>query len=79
MCSKKKDQKRSLTETFNKPEKFLPAKGHISLQPKEEEVFRVLLDAVRDLEIGTTLRVAGGWVRDKVKFCFTATSCVSHT
>lgn len=65
--SKKIEQKRPLTEAFNKPEKFLPAKRHIELEAREEELFRLLLDAVSFMETGTTLRVAGGWVRDKVK------------
>ncbi|GJD07708.1 Putative CCA tRNA nucleotidyltransferase 1 [Galdieria sulphuraria] len=65
-CSKKIEQKRPLTEAFNKPEKFFSAKKFIDLEAREEELFRLLLDAVNVLETGTTLRVAGGWVRDKL-------------
>jgi hypothetical protein len=32
----------------------------------EKKVFSFLLEVVRHYRLGTTLRVAGGWVRDKV-------------
>ncbi|GJQ08469.1 hypothetical protein GpartN1_g260.t1 [Galdieria partita] len=60
------EQKRPFTEVFNKPEKFLSAKRHIELEAREEALFSLLLDAVKVLDTGTTLRVAGGWVRDKL-------------
>ena len=38
----------------------------MELTEKEEQIFRRLLDVVRHFGLGTQLRVAGGWVRDKV-------------
>jgi hypothetical protein len=38
----------------------------IELTEEEEKIFQRLLDVVRHFDLGTTLRVAGGWVRDKV-------------
>ena len=41
-------------------------KETVELTEKEEQIFRRLLDVVRHFGLGTQLRVAGGWVRDKV-------------
>lgn len=41
-------------------------KDHIDLTPKEEQIFNRLLQVVQHYNMGTQLRVAGGWVRDKV-------------
>jgi hypothetical protein len=38
----------------------------IELTEEEEKIFQRLLDVVRHFDLCTTLRVAGGWVRDKV-------------
>uniref|UniRef100_A0A0D9XXD3 Poly A polymerase head domain-containing protein n=1 Tax=Leersia perrieri TaxID=77586 RepID=A0A0D9XXD3_9ORYZ len=38
----------------------------VELTEKEELIFRRLLDVVRHFGLGTQLRVAGGWVRDKL-------------
>ena len=39
----------------------------IRLTEQEQRLFETLLDVVRDnKELNTTLRVAGGWVRDKL-------------
>ena len=38
--------------------------GHVILTDKEKEIFDILLAAASTR--GTILRVAGGWVRDKV-------------
>lgn len=38
----------------------------IPLSPEETQLFDTLLAVVEDEQLGTTLRVAGGWVRDKV-------------
>ena len=38
----------------------------ITLTEKEQELFSVLLEANKELHLNSTLRVAGGWVRDKV-------------
>ena len=40
----------------------------VELTEKEEQIFGRLLDVVRHFGLGTQLRVAGGWVRDKVNF-----------
>ncbi|XP_039799960.1 tRNA nucleotidyltransferase cca2-like isoform X3 [Panicum virgatum] len=38
----------------------------VELTEKEEQIFGRLLDVVRHFGLGTQLRVAGGWVRDKL-------------
>ena len=38
----------------------------ISLTVQEQKVFATLVNVVQENELSTTLRVAGGWVRDKV-------------
>ncbi|CAL4903999.1 unnamed protein product [Urochloa decumbens] len=38
----------------------------VELTEKEEQIFRRLLEVVRHFGLGTQLRVAGGWVRDKL-------------
>lgn len=40
----------------------------VELTDKEERIFRRLLDVVSHFDLGTQLRVAGGWVQDKVFF-----------
>lgn len=47
-------------------------KEGIDLTEKEEKIFRRLLDVVRHFKLETQLRVAGGWVRDKLlgKDCY---------
>ena len=42
------------------------SEGALRLTPQEEDVFRTLLGAAAHFGLGTTLRVAGGWVRDKL-------------
>lgn len=44
----------------------LPVKERIELSEKEDRIFTRLLDVVRHFALETQLRVAGGWVRDKV-------------
>ena len=39
----------------------------VELTENEERIFGRLLDVVRHFGLGTQVRVAGGWVRDKVK------------
>ena len=41
--------------------------SHIALTAQEQRLFATLLAIVRDNGLNTTLRVAGGWVRDKVR------------
>lgn len=38
----------------------------IVLTPEEKQFFETLSDFVREKRLGTTVRVAGGWVRDKL-------------
>lgn len=38
----------------------------ISLEPKEAQIVRFLLDALQHRKLTTVMRIAGGWVRDKV-------------
>ncbi|CAN4119650.1 unnamed protein product [Withania somnifera] len=47
-------------------------KDNIDLTPKEEQIFNRLLQVVEHYNLGTQLRVAGGWVRDKLlgKECY---------
>jgi len=40
--------------------------GEVRCTPKELEVFDTLLEAVEHFKLEVTLRVAGGWVRDKL-------------
>ncbi|XP_027149107.1 putative CCA tRNA nucleotidyltransferase 2 [Coffea eugenioides] len=44
----------------------IQVKDHIELTPKEKEIFHRLLQVVRHFDLETELRVAGGWVRDKL-------------
>ena len=41
---------------------------NIILNEYESKLFKKLLEIVKEKNLGTTLRVAGGWVRDKVAF-----------
>jgi len=40
--------------------------SHIQCTEKEQMIFDTLLEVVKQKNLNTTLRVAGGWVRDKV-------------
>lgn len=39
---------------------------NIKLTPKEESIFQFLMDVHKENNLKTTMRVAGGWVRDKL-------------
>lgn len=45
----------------------------VKLNDTERKIFQLLRDCVKETDLPVTLRVAGGWVRDKVdapvKFC----------
>ena len=41
--------------------------GHVSLTQEEEALFSLLLEVVKEMSTQSVLRVAGGWVRDKVR------------
>ena len=47
-----------------KTETNLEAK--IQVTPQEQKIFDTLMTIVKENNLKTTLRVAGGWVRDKV-------------
>ena len=39
----------------------------IRLTDGERDLFTLLMDVINHFQCGTTLRVAGGWVRDKIR------------
>ena len=39
----------------------------IKLTPSEQNIFNLLLDFRKHSNLNTIIRVAGGWVRDKVR------------
>ena len=41
-------------------------KTDIELNPKEKDLFKLFTDFIKEKEVKTVIRVAGGWVRDKV-------------
>lgn len=45
---------------------MVPVKDQIDLTDKENQIFDRLLQVLRHFNLQTELRVAGGWVRDKV-------------
>lgn len=59
---------RANTKLFSSIErsKQLPLQPHIDLTPEETELFDTILRFVDETKLNTTVRVAGGWVRDKV-------------
>ena len=40
---------------------------NITLTEEETKIFDTLMDVIKENNLKTTLRVAGGWVRDKVR------------
>lgn len=40
--------------------------GQITLNEKEAQIFAHLKNTVDTFDLGSTMRVAGGWVRDKL-------------
>jgi len=52
----------------NKMESKVPIATKIALSEYEQKLFSDLVNIVSTKKLGTTLRVAGGWVRDKVIF-----------
>lgn len=54
--------------SFSNPaeKKFVSEGSIINLTEEEEELFNILLEVMHESEITSTLRVAGGWVRDKL-------------
>jgi hypothetical protein len=43
-------------------------KGNLTLDEKEEKIFSIMKEVLKQNQLKTTLRVAGGWVRDKVRY-----------
>jgi hypothetical protein len=39
---------------------------NITLSEQEQKIFKTLMEVIEEHQLKTTLRVAGGWVRDKV-------------
>ncbi len=54
-------------EHSNKDFKAYTVDTNLSLTDQERMIFDTLLGIVKDNQLKTTLRVAGGWVRDKVR------------
>ena len=55
-----------LEEPWTELDSELVQGGNIQLTEKEEKIFSLLMEVVEENELSTTLRVAGGWVRDKM-------------
>lgn len=51
---------------FTKMENELTVMSNIKLLDEEKRLFDSLLAVVQENQLNLTLRVAGGWVRDKV-------------
>lgn len=52
-----------------KQQRYQPKRGYgpyITLSPEERELFRLIRKARDESNLSTTMRVAGGWVRDKL-------------
>ena len=43
---------------------------NINLTEVEQRIFKTLMEVVEEKRLKTTLRVAGGWVRDKVSYYY---------
>lgn len=56
------------SSSFSTPakKKIVSEGSSINLTEEEEELFNILLEVMQESEITSTLRVAGGWVRDKL-------------
>lgn len=70
---------RRLFRTFNifgKMEREMMV-DHIKLLPQEQKIFDILREAAQTAEKPVVMRVAGGWVRDKVKSPYT--SCLERS
>lgn len=63
------DSESTRSPFFYEQQKHPPKRGYgpyINLSPEERELFCLLRKAKDDGKLSTTLRVAGGWVRDKL-------------
>lgn len=61
-----KMQRTTYPETVKVTTTSTPLQSTISLTSKESQLFEFLLDVVKQYQCNVVLRVAGGWVRDKV-------------
>ena len=55
----------TIVQRMEKEYKF---KGNVIPTDKETKIFTILKDVLKQNEMDTVIRVAGGWVRDKVPF-----------
>lgn len=55
-------------ESSTKDIKDYKVDTNITLNENEKQIFSTLMQIVKEHNLKTTLRVAGGWVRDKVSF-----------
>ena len=57
---------KSMASSISSPKPVVQVKDKIELTEIEEKIFNRLLGTLRHFNLETQLRVAGGWVRDKV-------------
>lgn len=65
-----------MTTAISSPKPLVQVKDNIELTETEEKIFHRLLGTLRHFNLQTQLRVAGGWVRDKVLFCLSCSETV---
>jgi len=53
-------------ESTTKDLKSYTVDANITLTENEQQIFTTLMNVVKAYQLSSTLRVAGGWVRDKV-------------
>lgn len=67
----------TMVEKPASPPSSVQVKDHIDLTEHEEKIFNCLLQVVEQFNLKTQLRVAGGWVRDKVLVLILIVLCFS--
>ena len=50
----------------------------VKLNQNESKIFQLLRDCVKETKLPVTLRVAGGWVRDKVRISISISISVRY-
>jgi tRNA nucleotidyltransferase (CCA-adding enzyme) len=55
-----------MSDRHSNAPKDMPKRRKLTLKESERELFWMLKKVVNDNKLNTTLRVAGGWVRDKL-------------
>jgi len=53
-------------ESTTKDLKSYTVDANITLTENEQQIFTTLMNVVKAYQLSSTLRVAGGWVRDKI-------------